>query len=356
VYIDKDHLHLCADPGADASPNASLGNCAGGHFRRKEPANSTVKCNPEIGRIAGVQQVQLEVVIAHVNKSALPKIAFPWAETQQGSACGKISFGVLKSQDKLRGSLQTLRSNGLAKILAEPRLTTLSGRPGSIFSGGEVPIMTSEGPGAPSVTYKKAGTEMSILPIVKANGKILLEVRAETTALDSVSSTKTAPAFKTKNAVVVSYIEAGQTLAIGGSILNDEEETVILVTPRLVGDCNENPPEPWQTRNSVDCPRSVTADHLVTLPLCEAGTVPCPIMAAPKKMTVGEIVQLSKHAGTEDIIVRQIELTNSVFNLTTQNLIDLLEQGVNVRVIRAMQESPDRIQPASHCVPSMRPR
>lgn len=57
-------------------------------------------------------------------------------------------------------------------------------------------------------------------------------------------------------------------------------------------------------------------------------------------MTLAEIVQFSKQAGTEEILLQQIELTDSVFQMTTQTLLFLLEQGVSTRVIRAMQESP----------------
>jgi len=352
VYIDKDHLHLCADPSADASPNASPGNCAGGRFRGKEASNSAVQCN-------NAPQVQLEVVIAHVSKSALSLITFPWAENQKGSAGAKVSFGVLPNHAKFLGSLQTLSSNGMAKILAEPRLTTLSGKPAAIVMGGEIPVTTSDCPGAPSVTYKTIGTEINILPIVKPNGKIHLEVRPQITALDPASSTKTAPVFKTKRAVVVAELEAGQTVAIPGLTMNEEDVVaVIVVTARIAAPpgYTEIPPVPSAARCSEECPIIVPANRGVRQAHGDVLPYAIRTMEGPKNMTLDDIVRLSKHAGTEDIIVRQIELTNSVFNLTTQNLIDLLEQGVKVRVIRAMQESADRIQPASHCVPSMRPR
>ena len=63
-----------------------------------------------------------------------------------------------------------------------------------------------------------------------------------------------------------------------------------------------------------------------------------PAKQTSKQMTLEEIVRLSKHAGTEDLIIRQIELTDSVFQPTTSEILSLLEQGVNPRVIRAMQE------------------
>jgi hypothetical protein len=332
VYIDKDDLRLCMASNSDDGPNANSGSCPGGHFRSKEAPTSAGKSNPEVGRIANpscsgekAQQVQLEVVVAHIKKSALTKVAFPWSKNQNGSA-GAISFGVVKNREELLGQLHTLRSEGLAKILAEPRLNTVSGQTGSILSAGEVPIATSAGPGAPSVTYQNVGTEIRILPIVKANGKILLEVRTVTTALDSALPTKTPPGFKTKSANVMADIEAGQTLAMGALTLNDEHERVILVTPWVV---NATPgtaaPPVVQIRRTEECPRSFQ-------------TVRSTKADRDRAMTIDDVVKMSQRGISSHIILRQIELTNAVFNLTADDIIYLHDQGVCDDIISAMQE------------------
>jgi hypothetical protein len=361
VYIDKDHLHLCADPSADASPNASPGNCAGGRFRGKEASNSTVKSNPEIERIASPsnggekdQQVQLEFVVAQVKNSALPLIPFPWAESQKGSAA-KSSVGVLKNHEKLLGLLQTLRSNGLAKILAEPRVTTLSGRSGSIISGREVPVMTFDGPGAPSVTYKTIGTEIRFLPIVKANGKIHLEVCSEVSAINPGAGVAdagvVAPGFKVRSATVVVQIEDGQTLAIGGLTLNEEEEMVMLVTARVVHPKQANAPPPDQIPPIEECPRPLSrlrqakADSEQESRGRDRWAIPddSPRVGPPsgnvhRPMTIDDVVNMSQKGVSGRIILRQIELTNAVFNLSADDIIRLHEEGVSDDIIGAMQE------------------
>ena len=62
---------------------------------------------------------------------------------------------------------------------AEPRVTTLSGKPAYITSGGQTPVLTASGIGAPSVDYKQFGTVVKFLPVVLGNGKIHLEVNPE---------------------------------------------------------------------------------------------------------------------------------------------------------------------------------
>ena len=190
-----------------------------------------------------------------------------------------LTFGVLGNKSSFTGFLQALRTEKLAKVLAEPRVTTLSGRPAFIISGGETPILTSSGQGAPSVSYKQFGTVVNFLPIVLGNGKIHLEVRPELSDKDDTLGISVGgvtptivPGFTTRSAQVAVQIEDGQTLAIGGLIQNKinatiqrvpvlgdlpflgtlftnksfderEEELLILVTPRLVDgfDCTKFP-------------------------------------------------------------------------------------------------------------------
>ena len=260
-------------------------------------------------RIGGVQQVQLECVIAVVNRSDARNYAFSWnvvgnnwivnsmlttplgvtqlltpfspANVTTGLTnlgTNNLQFGVLNSNSSVMGFLQALRTEGLTKILAEPRTTTLSGRPARVLSGGNVQIIAS-GAGSTAQLSADFGTILNCLPVVLGNGKIHLEVGAEvstpTTSIPipgagSPGTVSFSVLKRTANATV--QLEDGQTLAIGGLIQNrvdatssrvpvlgdipgfgmlftnsaytvTEEEMVILVTPRLVDgvDCTKIP-------------------------------------------------------------------------------------------------------------------
>src|SRR5262249_55028822 len=159
----------------------------------------------------GVHQVQLEVVVAVVNRSAARNMTFSFnivganwfvsslfggtqgvtsvltplspgnvVSTLTPTGTGaNIPFGVLNGNSSVMGFLQLLRTEGLTKILAEPRVTTLSGRSAQIVSGGQTPILTATGLGASTVDYKSFGTVVNFLPVVLGNGKIHLEVSPE---------------------------------------------------------------------------------------------------------------------------------------------------------------------------------
>ncbi|MCS7045587.1 MAG: pilus assembly protein N-terminal domain-containing protein [Gemmataceae bacterium] len=256
-----------------------------------------------------VQQVQLEVQVAVVNRSEIRQLSFNWVDNNRqsflasligttsaqplnfsnslstsitGAAMGAVGnpnlqFGVIGNRGSFSAYLEALRTEGLAKIMAEPRVTALSGQKAQILSGGEVPVVIATSVGAPPmVQYKPFGTSVVFTPVVLENGTIQLTVEAELSNRNDANSLNLpgvqAPGFDTRRASSVVHIEPGQTLAIGGLIQNTvngimkkvpvlgdipflgvafsstrfeerEEELIILVTPQLAHPlaCNQLP-------------------------------------------------------------------------------------------------------------------
>jgi pilus assembly protein CpaC len=174
------------------------------------------------------------------------------------------------------GFLEALRTEGLVKLLTEPRLVTMSGEPASLLSGGRQAIPEAQGLGTISVRFEPFGTTLNFLPIVLGNGKVHLDIQTIVSQIDqSVGTTingTQVPGRTEQSARTVVEIEDGQTLAIGGliqhiteagtnkvPILGDlpyvgaafstksytdiEQELVILVTPHVVDPmaCNQLP-------------------------------------------------------------------------------------------------------------------
>ena len=59
--------------------------------------------------------------------------------------------------------------------------------------------------------------------------------------------------------------------------------------------------------------------------------------AARNAITVNDVVQMSQRRVGDDLIINQIYNSSTVFNLSSQDVIYLREQGVSDRVITAMQ-------------------
>jgi pilus assembly protein CpaC len=250
--------------------------------------------------VGGVQQVLLHVKVMEVSRTKLRRLGFDFSAisssgfvasgvsgilanvgTLGGGATGaeNFAFSVIDGTSDFLGVFQALRQNNMLKILAEPTLVTVSGRPAQFNVGGEIPYPSQAATAlqAPTVAWKKTGTVVDFVPIVLGNGTIRLEVRPLVRELDETRSFPlgqglVAPAFIVRTADTGVEMRAGQTLAIAGLIsnrieteikglpwvadlpwvgaafrrvqeTNNEIELVILVTPELVEamDPNEVP-------------------------------------------------------------------------------------------------------------------
>jgi pilus assembly protein CpaC len=264
-------------------------------------------------RVPGVMQVQLCVVVARVSRSDFRRMAFDFLLSDKkfflGSTVGQavanptslgagstlgtfgnvsglvgnpngvgtnILTGVLSHNFGFLAFLEALRDENIVKLLAEPRLVTLSGRQASFLDGGEQAIPVPAGLGQIGVQFEEFGTRLSFVPIVMGDGRIRLEVEPEVSNLDPAAGTSiqgiTVPGRATQRVHTTVELEDGQTFVIGGLIQNAirgstqkvpvlgdipflgtafssksfqevESELVVMVTPHLVDpmDCSQAP-------------------------------------------------------------------------------------------------------------------
>lgn len=68
-----------------------------------------------------------------------------------------------------------------------------------------------------------------------------------------------------------------------------------------------------------------------------AQTAGANVAANPNQMTILQIVELTKQGANENVIIDKIRLSNSKFNLTSDDINYLKQQGVSQNVINAMQ-------------------
>jgi pilus assembly protein CpaC len=224
--------------------------------------------------VGGVRQVQLDVVIAQVNRSKLRNFGVNFAVngttvfggsligtlTQAGTQAGgggsnsssvtgsagtllgpqsvlnsltpgpatNLVFGIVPA--KLNVFIQALKQEQLATLLAEPKLVTLSGRPATFLSGGQqaVPEVTGGGTsgGVVGTRFEPFGTQLTFLPIVYGNGKIYLEVEPVISTLNAANGFATGgvvvPGRSEQRVRTSVVMEPGQTFAIGGLIQTEK--------------------------------------------------------------------------------------------------------------------------------------
>src|SRR5262249_32609457 len=142
------------------------------------------------------------------------------------SGVPNLILGIINDGSAFLGFLEALRKESLVKVLAEPKVCTLSGRPAEFISGGEqaVPTLASGGAGGAvsGVEFRPFGTTVRFLPLVLGGGKIYLEVEPQFTFPDPsnlfsapIPGTTDRVFGRTTQRVQTSVIlEDGQTFAI----------------------------------------------------------------------------------------------------------------------------------------------
>ncbi|MHC4131237.1 MAG: type II and III secretion system protein family protein [Planctomycetota bacterium] len=216
--------------------------------------------------VAGIQQVQLEVRVAEVSKTALRSLGVNAITAQDrfigvsrvGSSGSSIlgpllglggeggpSVGI-GGEDLSGGSfwtmflgfpnsdlaffLEALAENSYLRILANPTLVALSGEEASFLAGGEFPIPVVQGSGGAgvggsssiSIEYREYGVRLVFKPLVQGDGTIRLFVAPEVSDLTNVGAVQiedfVIPALFTRKASTTLELRSGQSFAMAGLI------------------------------------------------------------------------------------------------------------------------------------------
>lgn len=211
-------------------------------------------------------QVRLEAQIIEINTSAERNLGIQYWSPTIGSSTGsgsdsgnddltrgssglfyvgenfknsRGSFGWLGSHiSNMNASLQALVTEGKARILSRPSITTMSGQKANILIGGRIPIPTSAGDGQIAIDWREYGIRLNIEPVVDAENKITSKVHAEVSTLDYGNSVTehdfSIPAIASREADAVINVRSGMTMAIGG-LLNSQDGKTVTKIP-LLGD------------------------------------------------------------------------------------------------------------------------
>lgn len=144
--------------------------------------------------------------------------------------------GFLTDNFAFQAQLDAAKQNGLARILAEPTLTALSGERGQFLSGGEFPIPVPRGDDGVTIEFKEFGVQLSFLPVVLGPGRINLKLGVAVSELvapnsvgvsiDGVTTAFLIPSLTVRSADSTVELKDGQTIAIAGLISESTREVI----------------------------------------------------------------------------------------------------------------------------------
>jgi Flp pilus assembly secretin CpaC len=202
------------------------------------------------------QQVMLEVTVAEINRTAMeehgidfrkigdrfvtsyflgggaapllgttvpPQINQPLLPLGLDSVAPQYVFQI--PQTDITTFIKLLQTEGLASILAQPKILAMSGQPAVFQVGGEIPIRIISGFAA-DVQFKPFGTLVNFVPRVSDDGDIILTVTPEVSQPDFANDVEGVPSFITRRASTSARLRNGETLVIGGLMQTQRVENV----------------------------------------------------------------------------------------------------------------------------------
>lgn len=142
------------------------------------------------------------------------------------------AFRWIEGTDEVQAMIHALETNGVLKVLAEPKLIAASGEEANFLSGGEIPVpIASAGTsGGTTVTieWKEFGVKVRFVPTIVDTGVINLVVAPEVSSLDYGNAIQLSgfniPAIRARKAETTVELRDKETLVIGGLMLTEESD------------------------------------------------------------------------------------------------------------------------------------
>lgn len=187
--------------------------------------------------VGGTQQVMLKVRFSEVNRDISRRFGTSFAvgnnlSTVPGGATQIAGAGTLTTRFNVASLqfqvlLEALETNGLARTLSEPNLTTLSGQEARFLAGGELPVPVPGDEGRVTIEYRPFGVELIFTPRVLDGGMINLMLNASVSDIDpSIAinigpGTDPVPGFRTRRTSTTVELRDGESFAIAGLLQDD---------------------------------------------------------------------------------------------------------------------------------------
>ncbi|WP_241625021.1 type II and III secretion system protein family protein [Rosenbergiella epipactidis] len=180
-------------------------------------------------------QVNVKISIVELNRNYSDALGIEWGQAMD---VGSFVLNKLKfDATQLTSVINALGNESVARVLAEPNLSVLSGETADFLVGGEIPILTSSSNGS-SVEYKEVGIKMLVAAKVENSQKVRLTLAQEVSNIDSNNISKTSqlllPAIRSRKSKTTIELADGESFVLAG-LLSESEKNVLKKIP-YIGD------------------------------------------------------------------------------------------------------------------------
>ena len=203
-------------------------------------------------QMARPAQIRLEAQVVEISSSNKKELGIQYGTNTGNSSGSKIDaegtiyagedwntrgWGgwLVRHSSTINAALNALITQGKARILSRPNISTLSGEKAKILIGGSIPVPVNND-GKVSIEWKEYGVKLNIEPVADQMDKITSKVHAEVSRLDYANGITqngfSIPALATREAEAVIHVSNGMSMVIGG-LLNSEDGKTVSRIPLL---------------------------------------------------------------------------------------------------------------------------
>ena len=208
--------------------------------------------------IRGLDQVSLRVTVSEIRRDIIKQLGINMSVTGgsngmqslnwtnpfsfNGSAANESTvFGWGMGSASFAATLQAYEQQGVARVLAEPTVTSVSGETAKFLAGGTIPIPGGEscanGSCTLSIVQQPYGVSLNFTPLVLSQGRIQLRIATEVTDVDSSKTLQIAntaiPGFRTRKNETTVELPSGGSIATAG-LISSETQSAISGLPGLM--------------------------------------------------------------------------------------------------------------------------
>ncbi len=173
--------------------------------------------------------IMLDVQVVEVRRNDAKKIGIQWGATADGplfSLNDGIGSGKVGITTSLGSTIQLLQNEGVARVLAQPKLVTRSGSRAEFLAGGEIPIPVTNQDGSITVTFKQVGVILNMQPVADPDGFIATALEIEVSAVDESVSVLGIPGFTTRSTKMEMNVLSGQTMVVSGMLQSEDSKSI----------------------------------------------------------------------------------------------------------------------------------
>ncbi|MFH1679177.1 MAG: type IV pilus secretin PilQ [Candidatus Eisenbacteria bacterium] len=171
------------------------------------------------------RELGIEWIASGLNNPAIDATGDAAVDAAITASAGSFSVGTIGPGGTLDATLSALATENKARIISNPRITTVDNQEAWILVGKKIPLIVSDPSGNPITELTTIGIQMTVTPHIHSNGNITLDLHPEVSDLSAQATVQGGIIIVTSEASTRVMVETGQTAVIGGLIRSNTSET-----------------------------------------------------------------------------------------------------------------------------------